>query len=313
MALELRLQRNVSESTFTKTLALNGVPQNRPVPEIGRVFWRWEDEADMKPQFLVEGVIGFEMVVPFDMKGRDVRLYINGVTSSGKESVLAINDATQYVITAPATPEEEVLSNTLQRLFGFSTVVTTSGISTEAARTTSIPAGTLANVEDMVKVEAYGFFAANANDKVVSLNVDGTDISGLDGAYNDVSWSMDAILIRSGADTIAFGIECVPNAAVAGVLEGEITGVDFEADIPIILSYRSPDNAGDVSARIFTGWKIPAAPLAAAAPDNALTLNGDYLKLNGDYIVFNPTAPNNALALNGDHLQLNSNYIVFNP
>jgi hypothetical protein len=101
----LILRRRVSELTFTLGLVLNGVaPAGETTSTVGEIFWRWEDEPDMAPELLGRAVSGKSLRVPFDLKGRDIRLFINSQTSDGRRSVAAITEAEQIVYSPSNVP-----------------------------------------------------------------------------------------------------------------------------------------------------------------------------------------------------------------
>lgn len=65
------------------------------------VFWRFEDDAEMYPQFLGTTVPGGEIVVPFDMQGRDIRLFAKSQASDGTANRQPITEAVQTVFRQP--------------------------------------------------------------------------------------------------------------------------------------------------------------------------------------------------------------------
>ena len=99
MANELVLKRNLTGIN----LVLSGIPVTSTSEAVSAdVLWRWEDEPTMEPRLLGRGVAGHELVVPFDAKGRDVRLFLVSKTAKGKPDVTDFREAVQTVVTAPA-------------------------------------------------------------------------------------------------------------------------------------------------------------------------------------------------------------------
>lgn len=101
--IQLILEPNLGEATFSNNILLNGVVALSETPSTSAdVYWRWEDEDDMKPEFLGRVTAGSSLRVPFEMKGRDIRLFLVSVTSDGLRSVQRIEEAVQTVFSAPA-------------------------------------------------------------------------------------------------------------------------------------------------------------------------------------------------------------------
>lgn len=99
------IRPHLSESTFTKSLALNGVaPDEETTSTVGDIYWRWEDEPDAKQQYLGKAVAGHSLLVPFDLQNRPVRLFLVSKTSDGLKSVANITEAEQLVFTPSTTP-----------------------------------------------------------------------------------------------------------------------------------------------------------------------------------------------------------------
>lgn len=175
-------------------------------------------------------------------------------------------------------------------LFDFVTDATTTGTASETLYDGEIAANALINNGEAIKIEAAGTFAANTNTKIIWCEVGGSQIGDVATGVtsNGKDWVLDGFLIREDADTLKYYIEQTVDGETVKTDAGKINSLDFTAAIDFTLRGRTPTNAGDLTAYFWKAYKLPAAPDAVAAPDNALTLNGDYLQLNGDYIVFNP-------------------------
>jgi hypothetical protein len=103
MTLALTLRQRVSEPTFSFGLVLNGVAQESETPSVTyEIYWRWDDEPEMKPEYLGQGVAGHSLRVPFETKGRNLRLFLVSRTGDGLRSVARIEEAVQTVFSAPA-------------------------------------------------------------------------------------------------------------------------------------------------------------------------------------------------------------------
>ena len=82
MAITAYLKRNLS----WLSVPFNGVMRSyiddgtRTATTHGKIYWRYEDEPDMVPQFLADAEVGFERAVPFDSGDRHIRLFLIGFT-----------------------------------------------------------------------------------------------------------------------------------------------------------------------------------------------------------------------------------------
>ncbi|MBK8468190.1 MAG: hypothetical protein IPL32_20440 [Chloracidobacterium sp.] len=62
-------RQNLSETSVPLNLVLRGVVDYGETEAVAvDVYWRWEDEETMEPQFLAKGVVGQTIAVPFDPK-----------------------------------------------------------------------------------------------------------------------------------------------------------------------------------------------------------------------------------------------------
>ena len=125
----------------------------------------------------VEGII----TIPYrDHGGRDgsVRVSRDGVISS-------------YV-------------NPVESLFPYTDLRTIGNITTglDPLHSFTLPAGTLANNGDSIKVHYFGSFAANANTKRIQLNFDGTSAINLAIVQNGGGWDYDVTYTRSNPISI---------------------------------------------------------------------------------------------------------------
>jgi hypothetical protein len=99
------IRPHLSEPTFAKSLALNGVATADETPSVvGEIHWRWEDEPDMAPEYLGQAVAGHSLLVPFDLKNRPIRLFLNSKTEAGRSAVANITEAEQVLFTPSMVP-----------------------------------------------------------------------------------------------------------------------------------------------------------------------------------------------------------------
>lgn len=103
---DLILRRRLSEATVARGIALNGVVYTVATPAVAEnISWRWEDDETMVPEFLTIATNGQAVTVPFDLKGRSIRLFKISQTADGVESDRDIKEAVQTVFIPPADPE----------------------------------------------------------------------------------------------------------------------------------------------------------------------------------------------------------------
>lgn len=111
MANDIILRRRLSPASFTLNIAMNGIPAASDTESIaGDVYWRWESDPTMEPQYLGQQTVGKTLAVPFDLKGQAIRLFLVSRTAEGDFSVRDIKEASQYVYTPAADLSEAVLT-----------------------------------------------------------------------------------------------------------------------------------------------------------------------------------------------------------
>lgn len=99
------IRPHLSEPTFAKSLALNGVAsEEETTSTVGDIYWRWEDEPDSKQQYLGKAVAGHSLLVPFDLQNRPIRLFLVSKTADGLKSVANITESEQIVFTPSTAP-----------------------------------------------------------------------------------------------------------------------------------------------------------------------------------------------------------------
>lgn len=99
---ELILEENLSEPTWPKGLVLDTVVfTTEAASTVGRVYWRFNDEPDAAPQILGDRSAGSDLVIPFDLKGHAIRLFLISVSQTGNKSVSDIKKAVQTVFQPP--------------------------------------------------------------------------------------------------------------------------------------------------------------------------------------------------------------------
>lgn len=88
------IRRNLSEPGLPLNGHLRGIVDVGETPVVnGMIFWRWEDEPDMKEEFLCYAKPGETANVPFDPKGREMRFRYVGITEKGLFNVSDLRNA----------------------------------------------------------------------------------------------------------------------------------------------------------------------------------------------------------------------------
>ena len=100
--LEPRLNTETNEPIFL----LDGLAQPTATETVNvKVFWRWEDDTAMVPQYLGETLPGESLIVPFDLGNRSIRLYQIGYTALGRGTDTNIKEAVQTLFEPPTAPD----------------------------------------------------------------------------------------------------------------------------------------------------------------------------------------------------------------
>lgn len=99
------IRPHLSEPTFTKSLALNGVAPATETPSVvGEIYYQFVDEPAAKPEYLGKAVAGHTLRVPISLRNRQVLLSLVSKTADGLRSVANITEAEQLLFTPSTTP-----------------------------------------------------------------------------------------------------------------------------------------------------------------------------------------------------------------
>lgn len=103
---DITLRFRLSEPGLPHNIALRGVVDDAATDSVAvQLFWRWDDEPDMKPQPLGKATAGNELAVPFDLKGRSIRVFPISFTAKGDQNVTNLSDAKAKLFNPSAPPE----------------------------------------------------------------------------------------------------------------------------------------------------------------------------------------------------------------
>ncbi len=100
------VRRNVSEPGLPLSLVLSAVPPPVTATEsvAALIYFQYADDPTMEPQFLVAGVAGKTVNVPFDLKGRDIILTMDSKTKDGKSAFADLKQAAKLYFAVPVQP-----------------------------------------------------------------------------------------------------------------------------------------------------------------------------------------------------------------
>lgn len=99
------IRPHLSEPTFTKSLALNGVTDDEETAStVGEVYYQFVDDPAMKPEYLGKVAAGHSLIVPIDLQNRQILLSLVSKTADGLKSVANITEAEQLLFTPSTTP-----------------------------------------------------------------------------------------------------------------------------------------------------------------------------------------------------------------
>lgn len=258
----LYLRRNLSETAVPYNLVLRGAVDDGTRTEVttGKIFWRYEDEPDMAPQFWRDAVVGYEAAGPFDSKGRDIRLYFIGKTELDTPNAQNFAEAEQKVVSMSDTTDIECI-------FDHWTDATTTGTSEETLYTDRIDAGQLSVNGDKVVAEYTA--QQNTLDDHYCGYFAGTRFFYSKDIGNVPNTSADAelrfVLMRDANDVVKIKtVLSITDAAgnTAGlpwVKYSEVSGIDLDATSYDLEFKAESGYAGSVTAKMAHGLFIPAA------------------------------------------------------
>lgn len=218
------------------------------------IYFRWEDEPTMEPEWIGRTTSGHSLVWPVDPKGREMRFFAVSETAAGARSVRDIKEAEQTTFAPPLLRDGS-------SFFDRSADETTGSTSSENLYTYTLPAGSLAEDGDKILVEYSGVYTANANQKrlqpkfgsTVLITADTTNASATD-------WFIRYFLIRVSNTIVRYSLEFGTNADQLQVESNEITGLDLAANsYAIDLDGRTPTTAGHLTAKLAYGVAMPAS------------------------------------------------------
>lgn len=109
--IEVTLHRRLSETAIPCTGYLDGVPKGKARSSIAsfEYWWRWDDDPEMRPEFLGTKEAGFSLSIPFSVRqvtlpgepfssGRNIGIYQIAVTKDGRRSDPLIKEGRYYVL-----------------------------------------------------------------------------------------------------------------------------------------------------------------------------------------------------------------------
>lgn len=212
---DLTLRQNLSEPTFSLNIALRGVVDTDTTPAIvSELYWRWEDEPDMKPQPLGKVTAGQELAVPFDLQGRQIRISSVALTEKGDQDVSNLKSAVSKLFTPT---EVAVLADA------------TFDSGTDEVTLTIDNNGGAGNINIFRQIDSEGFFLLTSVAPATTSYVDSPEI---DGTYQ-YKLTQDLLTGESNTKTVAVDVDAAgagspPSALTANYDDGlETTDLDW--------------------------------------------------------------------------------------
>lgn len=142
-------------------------------------------------------------------------------------------------------------------LFHHLTDATTSGQAYTDLYTYSLAANTFSNNGDTVVAEYSGSFAANTNGKLVFIRIAGVDVADIDAsAENGTEFNVKVTATRVSSSVLRTTVAWSYGTSSKGEY-AEVTSLTFSNAYDIILRVRTPDQAGDITARFGVGYWYP--------------------------------------------------------
>lgn len=177
---------------------------------------------------------------------RALRIY---PISQGKDGGATKTDyglqTTQYRdVTIPATPPKTI------KLFQHFVDATTALLTAQTLYSYTLPAATLTQNGDTIKVEYGGIFTANVNTKRIQPKFAGTILATGQAAAAATDWSVDYYIIRVSNTVVRFVVEFTSTGETPTVESGEITGLNLTTTAyGIDLDGRTITTAGELIAQ----------------------------------------------------------------
>jgi hypothetical protein len=280
------LRRHLSQPGFSLNGHLRGVVDEGETEIVSvDIFYSFDDQEDMKPQFAGTTQPGSFLDVAIDLHKRPIRFFARGTTATGLKHARDLKEATQTVYTP--TPLDLSVATSVGSLFNFTFIGTTqaAGSGTIANDGTNfytylMPAGTLAE-GDAIFAEFAFELLNNGNQKDHELRVFGIGLGTIATTKEGSGWMRVTFQLQAGGtvkyNTIAIvqDLGGLTNEVVLNET-GEITGLDFDT-LDYVWEYIITDlNApGDSSVIMGNAFRIP---VPAEALETYLTSeSGDFL------------------------------------
>lgn len=288
MALELRLDAPISETTVPLTLSLSGIPYEPAEVDYIDLWWAYEDDLSTEGyqrQFLGVFPIGEMLSVPFPQTNRSVRFWQRPHSSSGVEAQLNFDQMEQTVFTSDTPAAESSGAQTAL----FALVANDEPIYSTTTLTTAwqvvIPAGTWTDKGDTVRFMFTGRTAANANNKNLYLRL-GLDVIFYVEDYTESldSWRIEGEMFLSGTNQVTCAIKFVTGEATPRAPETGYTVLPINTSLGQNFQFRMSSDADDDAWLMFGyGERIPKPPLVPSVdPEYLVDEYGTFLTDEAD-------------------------------
>jgi hypothetical protein len=190
----------------------------------------------------------------------------------------------------------------------------TTGTSEETLDSFSVPAGTLANDGDYLRVKGRCIVAGNANSKTLSLKFGATTVATLAVASNGESWDFEAVIRRSGAATQVASGRVVKGTTSAfstanGQFDEATPAETLSGAVTLAVDATTPTSSGDLTLKEWSVVKVVAPggtiAVAPAVPPALYSDQADHATAGTTEETLDSfVLPADTLAANGDGLRI---------
>jgi hypothetical protein len=160
----------------------------------------------------------------------------------GKNNLGTVNATGQRIVNGMTS--KQVSRSTTPASTGANTTPTT-------LQSYSIPASTL-KPGQTVKLEAYGTFAANANNKTIELVFGSQQVSVHIGTFNNIAWFARGEILVTGASTQSWNGNVFVNGQALTSTQGTSSVTDTSAILVQLRATNGTASAGDITCNGFT-------------------------------------------------------------
>lgn len=276
------LRPRLSETSVALNGWLRGIAEVTIEPQFVDIYWRYDDEPDMVPQYLGSAVPGETVNAPFPHLTRTIRLFQIPRAGTGAEAPQNFTEAEQTVFT-PSSPESAGARG--GPLFDHFADAST-GVGGGTLYIDYIPPGLLSTNGDKIAAIYSGEFTFNAASFIAVIFGGTTIFITASIAADNVMWRLEVSIIRVDETTVRHGARFTIDGTVSQITSDETTGLDLDGTAYGLELSCIVDGADDVIAHWAYGEFIPSAN--TLIDGDPITFLGDPITFLGEPITFTP-------------------------